>query len=91
MSTAAGTESPADHAADAFFQEAPPAPNTLEFFTEIYIAEVSGIFIVIVLLVGVAAFTMTSPERDVGQLAPLFERIMASVRFNATASNGNGS
>ena len=30
----------------------------------------------------VASFTLTSPQRDVGQLAPLFDRIMESVDCN---------
>ena len=29
----------------------------------------------------VASFTLTSPERDLSQLAPLFERIMSTVSF----------
>jgi hypothetical protein len=38
----------------------------------------------------VAAFTLTAPQRDIGQLTPLFDRIMQSVRF-ASGSSGSGS
>lgn len=38
----------------------------------------------------VAAFTFTAPERDLDQLAPLFDRILSSVRFSTSIAAVNG-
>ncbi|MBI4954317.1 MAG: DcrB-related protein [Myxococcales bacterium] len=37
----------------------------------------------------VFAFTMSAPERDVAQVGPLFERMLASVRFPTPAHAGD--